>query len=85
MTKSFVLKKFKIDKLRLKADKDELIEDGKKQAKDVPINEIAAYHPVKRDAVKMIKAQEETMIPELLALRHQRMMKNAFTLSLIHI
>lgn len=79
MTKSFVLKKFKIDKLRLKADKDELIEDGKKQAKDVPINEIAAYHPVKRDAVKMIKAQEETMIPELLALRHQRMMKNAFT------
>ena len=29
MTKSFVLKKFKVDKLRLNADKNQLIEDGK--------------------------------------------------------
>lgn len=30
MTKNFALKKFKIDKLRLKVDKNELIEDGGK-------------------------------------------------------
>lgn len=79
MTKNFALKKFKIDKLRLKVDKNELIEDGEKRAKDTPIDKISEYNPVKRDAVKMIKAQEATMIPELLPLRHERMMKNAFT------
>ena len=34
---------------------------------------------MKRDAVEMIKTQEATLIPELLSLRHQRMMENAFT------
>lgn len=79
MTKSFVLKKFKVDKLRLNADKNQLIEDGKKCAKETPIDEITQYHPVKRDAVEMIKTQEATLIPELLSLRHQRMMENDFT------
>ncbi|WP_304599055.1 DUF2252 family protein [Lactobacillus intestinalis] len=79
MTKSFVLKKFKVDKLRLNADKNQLIEDGKKCAKETPIDEITQYHSVKRDAVEMIKTQEATLIPELLSLRHQRMMENAFT------
>lgn len=55
MTKSFVLKKFKVDKLRLNADKNQLIEDGKKCAKETPIDEITQYHSVKRDAVEMIK------------------------------
>ena len=79
MTKSFALKKFKIDKLRLTVSKDKLIENGEKRANDVPIDDISEYHPVKRDAVKMIKTQEATMIPELLPLRHERMMENAFT------
>lgn len=79
MSKDFSLKKFKIDKLRINATKDELIEAGQKQAAKVPINEIGTYKPVKRDAVEMIKTQEDTMIPELLPLRHQRMTQNAFS------
>lgn len=79
MLQKFVLKKFKVDQLRLKANKEELIEAGAKQAHKVTAADLGDYTPVKRDATKMIKAQEDTMIPELLPLRHQRMMKNAFT------
>lgn len=79
MSKDFLRKRFNIDKLRLKASKDELIEAGKKQAKKVPVNELGAFKPVERDAVEMIKTQEDTMIPELLPLRHQRMIANAFS------
>ena len=79
MSKDFLRKRFNIDKLRLKASKDELIEAGKKQAKKVPVSELGAFKPVERDAVEMIKTQEDTMIPELLPLRHQRMIANAFS------
>lgn len=79
MSKDFLLKKFKIDKLYLNANKEELIEAGKKQAKKVPVSELGVFKPVERDAVKMIKAQEDTMIPELLPLRHQSMTANAFS------
>lgn len=79
MAKNFVLKKFKVDQLRLKANKEELMKAGAKQAHKVSTSDLGDYEPVKRDATKMIKAQEDTMIPELLPLRHQRMMKNAFT------
>lgn len=79
MSKDFSLKKFKIDRLRINATKDELISAGQKQAAKIPISELGSYKPVKRDAVEMIKTQEDTMIPELLPLRHQRMTQNAFS------
>lgn len=79
MADSFVLKKFKIDKLRLKANKEELIEKGRQQASVVSPEKLGQYIPVERDVVEMIKSQEDSMIPELVGLRHQRMMKNVFT------
>lgn len=77
--KEVTLKKFKIDRLRLEASKSELIEMGKKQARKVPVDQLGKYKSVDRDVVDMIKTQEDTMIPELLPLRHQRMMANAFS------
>lgn len=79
MDKSFILKKFKIDKLCIKVDKKQLIKKGEKRAQQIPINKITEYHPVKRNAVKMICAQESHMIPQLLPLRHKRMMQNYFS------
>lgn len=79
MAHDFALKKFKIDRLLLKADKEDLIKIGRKRAKKMPAAELGSYKPVKRNVVEMIKSQEDTMIPELMSLRHQRMMKNAFT------
>lgn len=77
--KSFVLKKFNTDQLRLKANKKDLIKAGEKEAKKTPIEKVAKYKAVDRDAVKMIKSQEDSMIPELMPMRHERMMKNPFT------
>ncbi|GAA3639816.1 DUF2252 domain-containing protein [Lactobacillus hamsteri] len=79
MNKSFALKKFKIDKLRLKASKNDLISAGEKQADEISVSDLGTYKPVKRDIVQMVKAEEDNMIPELLPMRHERMMKNAFT------
>lgn len=79
MAKDFVLKKFTTNRLRLKADKDQLIAAGAKQAEKVTAADLGEFEVGYRDSVKMIKAQEDSMIPELLPLRHQRMMKNAFT------
>lgn len=79
MDKSFILKKFKIDKLCIKVDKKQLIKKGEKRAQQIPIDKITEYHPVKRNAVKMICAQESHMIPQLLPLRHKRMMQNYFS------
>lgn len=79
MSKDFSLKKFKINKLQINASKAELVAAGQKQAAKVPIKSLGLYKPVERDVVKMIKTQEDTMIPELLPLRHQRMTQNAFS------
>lgn len=73
------LKKFETKKLRLSASKQDLIKAGEHQAEKYPVAKTGEYKPVKRDVVKMITAEESKMIPELLALRHQRMMVNAFT------
>lgn len=79
MSNDFVLKKFSIQKLRIKASKDELIEKGRERAKLIPIEKLCEFKGVRRDLVQMIKKQESTMIPELMAMRHQRMMSNAFS------
>lgn len=79
MSNDFVLKKFSINKLRIKASKDELIEKGRERAKLIPIEKLCEFKGVRRDLVQMIKKQESTMIPELMAMRHQRMMSNAFS------
>lgn len=79
MNKNFVLKKFKTDKLRLKVSEDELIKIGEKHAEQFPIEKVCDYKGTDRDVVTMIKDQENTMIPELLPLRHKRMMKNTFS------
>ena len=57
MSKDFSLKKFKIDQLRLNASKADLIEVGKKQAKEIPVDQLGIYKPVDRDVVQMIKTQ----------------------------
>lgn len=79
MTANFVLKKFTTNRLRIKANKKELLAAGRRQAEQIPVSELTTYRPVKRDVVQMLRQQESALIPELLGLRHQRMMKNAFT------
>lgn len=77
--KKFVLQKFTIDKLKLNDDKDQLIAAGKGKANEIPVSKITEFKPGKRDVVKMIKSEEDKMIPELIPLRHKRMMKNTFS------
>ena len=77
--KKFVLRKFTIDKLKLNEDKNQLIAAGEGKAHEIPVANITEFKPGNRDVVKMINSEEDKMIPELIPLRHKRMMKNTFS------
>lgn len=73
------VKTFKLNQLFIEDSKDDLISLGKKRRKKYPIEEVSDFKPVKRDVVKLIKATEDKMIPELIDMRHQRMNQNVFS------
>jgi len=77
--KKFVLRKFTIDKLKLNEDKNQLIAAGEGKAHEIPVSNITKFKPGNRDVIKMINSEEDKMIPELIPLRHKRMMKNTFS------
>ena len=73
------LETLKIDQIFIGSSKDELIALGEKRREKYPISAISSFHPVDWDVVQLIKLTEEKMIPELLYMRHQRMMQNLFS------
>ncbi|MGN1406872.1 DUF2252 domain-containing protein [Lactobacillus sp.] len=73
------LETFKIDQMFIGSSKEELIALGEKRREKYPISAISTFQPVDRDVVQLIKLTEEKMIPELLDMRHQRMMQNPFS------
>ncbi len=79
MAKSSKKEGFNADRLLLDSDQEALLALGQKKADETPAASLGDFHPVKRDGVKLIKLVEDKLIPELLPLRHKRMMKNAFT------
>lgn len=73
------LETFKINQMFIGSSKEELIALGEKRREKYPILAISTFQPVDRDVVQLIKLTEEKMIPELLDMRHQRMMQNPFS------
>ena len=59
--------------------KQALFDLGVARQQDVPSRELAAYVPVDRNPLDLIAATESQMLPDLLALRHQRMGVSPFT------
>ncbi|MGM9892388.1 DUF2252 domain-containing protein [Limosilactobacillus sp.] len=70
---------FDLKKLQLDKSKKELEETGQKRQAQVTSQQLATFVPVNRDPVAAIKMTESKMIPELLPLRHQRMLANRFS------
>ncbi|WP_201331316.1 DUF2252 family protein, partial [Lactobacillus nasalidis] len=70
---------FKIDQMFIGSSQEELIRQGEDRRREHPIAAISTFKPVERDVVQLIKLTEEKMIPELLGMRHQRMMQNPFS------
>ncbi len=70
---------FKIDQMFIGDSQEELIKQGEGRRKEHPIAAISTFNPVKRDVFQLIKLTEEKMIPELLGMRHKRMMQNPFS------
>lgn len=73
------LKKFDLGSLRIETSKQDQIEQGRKIAAAMPAKTLGTYKPTPRDVVEMIRSREDKMIPELMSLRHERLIKNAFT------
>lgn len=73
------LEDFKIDEVFIDETKDQLIKVGEQKQQKVTTKQLSTYNSVQRDVVSLIKATEDKMIPELIPLRHQRMMQNPFT------
>lgn len=71
------LETFTLQKLNIKDSQLGLYLRGESMANQNP--DFTAYHELNRDPIAAIKANEATMIPELLAMRHQRMGQSAFT------
>ena len=69
---------FDLKKIKINRTAKELEDAGKQQQTKVTSDELAEFIPVKRDAVKAIKATESKMIQELLPLRHERMLASKF-------
>lgn len=69
---------FKISRLFTNESKAQLIVRGRERQKELPSKMLATYRPVNRDAISLIKDTEAKMIPELLPMRHQRMMQSPF-------
>lgn len=59
--------------------KQALFDLGVARQQAVPSRELAAYVPVDRNPLDLIAATESQMLPDLLALRHQRMGVSPFT------
>lgn len=70
---------FDLKRLQFHKSKKELEEAGKYQQKKVSSQQLATFVPVDRDPVAAIKMTESKMIPELLPMRHQRMLANRFS------
>lgn len=70
---------FDLQKIQVNNTKTELENTGKKQQKEVTSEMLGTFIPVDRDPVKTILITEANMIPELLPLRHQRMIANRFS------
>lgn len=70
---------FDLKRLQIPKSKQELVEAGKKQQAAVPSSQLATFTPVDRDPVAAIGLTESKMIPELLPLRHERMLANRFS------
>ena len=73
------IESFKIDQLFIGDSKEDLIKLGKARRLTYPISAISTFNPVDRDVVHLIRLTEEKMIPELLGMRHERMMQNPFS------
>ena len=69
---------FDLKRIKINKSKAELEQAGKQHQKEVPSEELSTFVPVHRDPVAAIKQTEAKMIPELLPLRHQRMLASRF-------
>ena len=70
---------FDLRKIQINKTKAELENNGKRQQKVVSSDMLGTFTPVDRDPVKIIQITEANMIPELLPLRHQRMIASRFS------
>lgn len=70
---------FDLKRLQIPKSKQELVEAGKQQQAAVPSSQLANFTPVDRDPVAAIGLTESKMIPELLPLRHMRMLASRFS------
>lgn len=70
---------FDLKRLQIPKSKHELVEGGKQQQAAIPSSQLATFTPVDRDPVAAIDLTESKMIPELLPLRHERMLANRFS------
>lgn len=69
---------FDLKKIKINKSKAELEQTGKQRQKAVTSAELSTFVPVHRDPVADIEQTEAKMIPELLPLRHQRMLASRF-------
>lgn len=70
---------FDLKKIKINHTKDELNQMGKQRQKETPSSALSAFVPVHRDPVEAIKQTESNMIPELLPMRHERMLASRFS------
>ncbi len=69
---------FDLRKIQVNQTKSELENTGKHQQKEISSDMLGTFVDVERDPVKTIQITEANMIPELLPLRHQRMIASRF-------
>ena len=69
---------FDLRKIQVNKTKAELENTGKQQRKRITSEMLSTFIPVDRDPIKSIQLTESNMIPELLPLRHQRMIASRF-------
>lgn len=69
---------FDLKRLQLHQSKQELERTGRNIQQKVTSQDLSTFVPVDRDPVVAIQMTESKMIPELLPLRHQRMLASQF-------
>lgn len=69
---------FDLKKIKINKSKAELERAGKQRQKEVSSKALSTFNPIDRDPVAAIEQTEANMIPELLPLRHQRMLASRF-------
>ncbi|WP_162257988.1 DUF2252 domain-containing protein [Liquorilactobacillus oeni] len=70
---------FDVNQINVSKTKHELIEKGLERYQETPSEKLTAYQKVDRNVIKIIKSVEKGLIPELLPMRRQRMVKSAFS------